>query len=199
MRRTTIFCFACLCMALIAPAVEKQVNFSGTWLIDKSKSNYSSHMRGGGGRGGFPGGRGGGRYPGGGSGRYPGGGGQGGEGQRRDRVDLKDLDLTLVIEQSEREVRVTRKAVVNGEDRSVAQVYKLDGSDSVNPVFLGQGQVTTKTSWDKDKLVTLGSQKISGRETGAQIAIKEEYSLSKDGKVLTLKATRTSSQGSATD
>ena len=143
-------------LALAAQAVEKRIDFSGTWDLDISKSEAAPAMgrsgsqRGSGGfsggGGGFPGGRGqggrrGGGFPSGGGrsgGAYPGGGNPGARGS------AADLDLTLKIEQTKSELRLVRSILVNGEDRDVAQVYKLDGSESVNPGPRGRGETRTR-------------------------------------------------------
>jgi hypothetical protein len=91
-----------------------------------------------------------------------------------------------------------RKLEVNGEARSTTQVFNLEGETSTNPVPMGRGEYKTRTSWEKNKLVTLGTQTVTNRNGQRDLPIKEEFSLSKDGKELTLKTTRTTARGKAT-
>jgi hypothetical protein len=145
---------------------------------------------GGGNPGGYPGGGNPGSYPGGGNpGGYPGGGRAGGG--RGDNVpgDANPLlDAIMTIEQTASELRITRGTGTPDEKKQeFRQVYKLDGSESINPGFRVGGEFRSRTSWEKDKLVILGMQKGSNDDIASEIVIKCELTLSKDGKTLTLK------------
>jgi hypothetical protein len=110
-------------------------------------------------------------------------------------------DSALVIDHTETELKVTHKVSNAGSDEpEFVQTFKLDGSESVNPVPAGSGELRTRTSWDKGKLVTLGTQQPSGSNDAARldIVVKQEFSLSKDGKTLTVKTSRTMTRGQVT-
>lgn len=182
----------------------KKIDFSGSWVLTKSKTDQSSPASGmGGGRiggrrsGGGTGGGGG--YPGGG---YPGGGRRGGRrGGEPDEAE-RFTDSAIVIEHSDHELKVTHKVDdPAGKERDLVQVFKLDGSESVNRALSqGGGELKSRTSWDKDKLVTLGTQQPAGADNAARvnIVIKQEMTLSKDGKTLTLKTSRSTPRGKVT-
>ncbi len=155
---------------------------------------------GGGYPGGFPGGGmpGGGGYPGGGGGGRRGSGGYpGGPGSRSPgaSVPAEITDLTLAITQSPTEVKIERKWTRDGNERSVVQTFALDGSENRNPDDTGRGEVSSKTKWHKSTLVTEGSQQTSAGNGDVEMQVKQEFSLSKDGKVLTVKTTRQTPTG----
>ncbi len=182
----------------------KNIDFSGSWVLTNSRTDQSHPTSGLGGGIGGTGGRGGGRYPGGG---YPGGGSQGGgrrgagrgEGPSETRVVT---DSAIVIEQSEQEIKVIHKiSEPTGQEGDFVQVFKLDGSESVNRALPPEGgELRTRTSWDKEKLVTLGTQQPSNSNDAARsdVVIKQELVLSKDGRTLTLKASRSTPRGQMT-
>ncbi len=185
----------------------KKIDFSGSWVLTKSKTDQSTPTSGlgGGGIGGAGGRRGGGgtggggRYPGGGS---PGGGRRGG-GRGGDPGEAARLnDSSIVIEHSDSEIKVIHKVSdPAGKEQDFVQVFKLDGSESVNRALPpGGGELKSRTSWNKEKLVTLGSQQPSGSNDAARlnIVIKQELTLSKDGKTLTLKTSRSTPRGQIT-
>jgi hypothetical protein len=186
-----LFAMVGLCFgspALAAQKVQKKVNFSGTWVLDTSKSSQKATTQGGGimGRGGG--------YPRGGrtGGGRPGGGG----GENVPGATSQTAYSILVIEHTADALKVTSKTSSAEGGEQLTQVFRLDGSESVNPGFLSGGEVRSRTSWDKDKLVTLGTQRASrsGRSGGQDIVIKQEFSLSKDGKTLTVKTTETTAR-----
>jgi len=205
-----------LLFGVLAWAVEKgtkKVNFGGTWVLAKSKVEQSAGgsglggvgMGGGGGRsrggGGYPGGGGGrsgggGRYPGGGN---PGGGRRGGGRGGEDPAESnRQIGSATVINQTETELTLTQKVSdPEGKEREFVQVFKLDGSESANRPLRGGGEFKSRTSWDKEKLVTLGVQQPEGADgaVGRDIVIKLELSLSKDGKTLTMKTKRSTPRG----
>ena len=184
-----------LCFGSVAWAsqkVPKKANFSGTWVLKKAKSSASPGSQPG--RGG--GMRRGGGYPGG--GRTGGGGGQGGGRQGGGGTgSIPDIgappgDAQLVIDHTDSALKVTHKTDSSEGGREYTETFLLDGSESVNSGFLGGGEIRSRTSWDNNKLVTLGTQQMnrSGR-AASDIVIKQELSVTKDGKTLTFKTNRT--------
>ncbi len=204
-----------LCVAAVAVflgaalAAAQTVNFSGTWVLDKSKSDPLlgeglGGLRGGPG-GGFPGGRGGmgGGMPGGrggAGGGVPGARG-GAPGERGDMAGLRNLqnaDITLEIQHTEKEIQVVRVFKLEEREQSHTQVLKLDGSASVNPAFLGRGEVKSKATFKSGKITNNSDQKISTPLGEMTISTKEEFTLSKDGQTLTVKTTRITDMGEMT-
>jgi hypothetical protein len=178
--------------------VQKKANFSGTWVLKKVKNSASPGSqpgRGGGMRrgGGFPGG---GRTGGGGR---QGGGRQGGEGTRSiPGMGVPTQDSLLVIGHTDSALKVTHKSSSSEGGGEYTEIFLLDGTESVNPGFSGGGEMRSRTSWDNNKLVTLGTQQMSRSASAASdVVIKQEFSLSKDGKTLTFKTSRTANGRSA--
>ncbi len=193
MKKRTVLLAAAglLCGSVIwaAGKADKKVNFSGNWMLEKSETSRPAIGGGMMGRGGTGIGRGG--RPSG--GRYPGGGRQDGGrgGEPRGGEQFKDSELS--IEQTEGEFRIKHLAAAGEEgEREFAQIFRLDGSESVNPAAPGAAEIRSRTSWDKNKLVTLGELSLRSQNRAADaIVFKQEFSLSKDLKTLTVKTTRT--------
>ncbi len=205
-----------LCLATLSPSAEKTVNLGGTWILDTARSDSvqpRQNRRFGGfpgrfpGIGGYPGsgypgsGYPGGGYPGGGyPGGYPGGGrtdgddgdgGEGGNGIPRGQIQ----NLTLQIVQTDNDVQTTREITVNGKEQTITQKYSLDGSQNSNPASSGRGEFVSTSTLNKDRLVNLGTQTMTMRGQNYGVTVREEYSLSKNGKTLTIKTTRTTQRG----
>ncbi len=104
-------------------------------------------------------------------------------------------NLTLQIVQTENEVQTTRKFTVDGEEKTISQKFALNGSQSSNPASNGRGDFVSTSTWKDGKLINSGTQTVTMRERSNDVPVKEEYSLSKDGKILTIKTTRTTQRG----
>ena len=115
---------------------------------------------------------------GGGGGGRPGGGAGGG------------TPTKLVIKQTAGEVTI-EQTVPNG---AQTVVYKLDGSESVNKVAMGESKA--KASWDGANLVIAGKRSISTPQGDFEIDVKDVYSLASG--VLTITATRVTPRGETT-
>src|SRR6185503_17598901 len=132
-----------------------------TWVLDKDKSDAP-------------------RFPGGGPGAGgPGAGGPGGP----------PRDITLTVKQSAGELAISQKTVRDGQDVVSEQKFSLDGKEDTNAMPMGRGgqmQFKSKSKWDKDTLVIEGGGTLSTPNGDREIKQKLEYSLSADGKVLTV-------------
>ena len=117
----------------------------------------------------------------------PGGGGGGGgrPGGARGGAPTK-----LVIKQTAGEVTIDQ-TLPNG---AQTVVYKLDGSESVNKLAMGESKA--KASWDGANLVIAGKQSISTPQGEFEIDMKDVYTLASG--VLTITATRVTPRGEAT-
>jgi hypothetical protein len=73
-------------------------------------------------------------------------------------------------------------------------VYKLDGSESVNKMAMGESKA--KASWDAGNLVIAGSQQLQTPNGTFDITTKDIYSV--QGGVLTVTTTRTTGRGDIT-
>ena len=202
-----------LCMNLYAGAADEPANFSGTWIIDSKNSDPFPHpirdlgapgmvvMPGGMG-GGMPGGMGGG-MPGGMGGRnarrhgrwYAGGGMPGGmPGGGAGGMKLPE-PKPLVIQQNGIEIQISQTIAMNGKEIPMVEKYKLDGSEDVKMMPVPNVQepvkiVTTATAKkNKFKLRTISYFPKNKTD------LKKEYSLSKDGKTLSVNTTNTTIYG----
>jgi hypothetical protein len=215
-------------LAVVAPAVGKEVNLSGAWILDTAKSDlgnrqqhrsrsssfpswrsiipgiegypgggYPSSYPGGSYPSGYPGGSYPNGYPGSGpSVGYPRGRDGGEDGGTRTEMPADSIkNLTLQIVQTKNEVQTTRHFTVNGEEKAIVQKFALDGSQDINPASNGRGEFVSRSTWKKDKLINSGTETISIKDKSYEMSLNEEYSLSKDGKTLTIKTTRISPRG----
>jgi|WetSurSiteA1Bulk_404760.scaffolds.fasta_scaffold17588_2 hypothetical protein len=187
-------------LAGVVPGAEKVVNFSGTWVRDTAHSDswQSPHNSGitdvipritGGHPGevtpdvGWPGG-----------GNRNDAGNPGGSEGNDDDGSLGELagewmeGLTLLIVQTEGELQTTRQLfAIDGNRKTVTQKFALDGSRCINLASDGQSEFESRISWKDDKLVNSGTRTIVTRQPRTEISVTEEYSISKDGKKLTIK------------
>jgi hypothetical protein len=142
-------------------------NFSGSWTLDREKSDLGNFggeaQRPSERKGGNPSERGGSRMGGPGMGRTP---------------------MSLVIEHEEPRIVIKRKMIVEGEERVQELNYTTDGKSNTNEGFRGM-QVESKTHWEKDRLVT----KSSMETPRGPMEITEVRSLSDNGATLTVEVT----------
>jgi hypothetical protein len=106
--------------------------------------------------------------------------------------DQEGLQLRIV--QREGEVRIERRWEVLGQTRSLSQVFPLDGKDHENEMP-GGGAMTTRSRWNGSTLVHEGNQQISLGTRKTDMRIREEYSISRDGRTLLLKTRRATPYG----
>ncbi len=186
-----------LCFALHAWAAGETPNFSGTWILDQANSDpfplsrtamndsgIGDVSRGGGGRGGGRGG--GGEMRGGGGGVDSGMAGRGGSGSARSGTGGAGEPVPLVIEQNGNEVKISSRGMV--------EILSCDGKQFEKVTPLPNSNIKlkekTKSSFKKNKLVV---EKINYAPTAQgmqlQTLTKRTYSLSEDGKSLTLETT----------
>ena len=186
-----------------ASAADQPVSFSGTWMLNDKKSDPFPHpvvfagssldMSGGdigadrSSRGGTPSGMdmGGGMPTGGRGMQMPGGMGA--------QAPVKTPPL--VIQQSETEMEISRITNANGKEIPIIDKYKTDGSENVSMVPVPNSpnpvKVVTRATLNKNKFVVIMASSTSQGKN----EVKREYSLSKDGKTLTLNTTNTGPKG----
>ena len=96
----------------------------------------------------------------------------------------------LVIKQTAGEVTIEQTLASGAQ----TVVYKLDGSESVNKLAMGESKA--KATWDGANLVIAGKQAISTPQGEFEIDVKDVYSIA--GAVLTITATRVTPRGETT-
>jgi hypothetical protein len=167
MKKAFLLFAVVFCMVAIAFAA---ADFSGTWVLDPAKSDQQMGRGGAGG----PGGGGGAGGPGGGGGAGGPGGGGGGAAQE------------MTITMSAAEMTISRTTASGARETK----YMLDGKE--NMATTQRGELKYKAAWDGGNLTISGTQTS---QRGGESPMKEVYSLSADGKVLTVATTRTGQQG----
>ncbi len=185
MRNHQIILIVCMLMTLASRAADKAINLSGTWVIDPAQNRPGwtrfickpsrpriSPREASPGIG------------------WPRGTGPDGYPVPPSRSGIVGLpvvetrDLTLVINQRDEEVQITRRFKdINLKAQEIIQKFALDGSQNSNPASNGHGVFLSTSAWKNGELVNLGRQ-IDGNY---KMIVKEEYSISKNGKRLTIK------------
>ena len=162
MKVITLAATCALATLIAGPARAQDIDFSGTWQLDRDASVLPERAAGPrGGRGGGPG-RPGGRR----------GGGFGGPA------------ATLVITQSSDLLTIAQQTARGS--RSVS--YRLDGSESTSSG--PRGDLVTTSSWDGATLLTVGTLALSTPRGNASMDLVEQRSLSPDGRTLMVESMR---------
>jgi hypothetical protein len=99
------------------------------------------------------------------------------------RLKVHD-DLTLQISHTDPEIRVNSKLVKNGKESSQELIYYTDGRGELGHTFVGDIQGKSKTTWQKEKLVTKFSVNV-GSGPRVPVDVVQEWKLSRDGNTLT--------------
>jgi hypothetical protein len=173
----------CASLAGIAQAAEKQVSFSGSWVLDPAHSqlsnttpeirkikitvgNINSNDRN-----------------------------EGNDGFLKELPEARIQNLTLLIAQTDVEVKATRQFIIDGKSQTVVQKFLLDGSQCFNVASNGQSEFVSRTDLKNGKLIHSGSQTMTMNEQRIEISVEEAYSISKDGKKLTIKTSSVTPRG----
>jgi len=101
----------------------------------------------------------------------------------RETPIFQGRDLTLIINQTDRDIHITRKYKEGGQDKQIVQRFSFGGSQNSNPASSGHGVFVSSSSWENNSFIVLGKQ----TDDTYQMIVKEKYSLSKGGKRLTIK------------
>jgi len=86
--------------------------------------------------------------------------------------------------------------MMRGEKRDSEQKFTLDGQENKNSS--GRGELISKSRWEGEQLIIEGTQKVTSPRGDMEVNLREVYSLSADGKTLTILSTRTTPQGERT-
>lgn len=107
-------------------------------------------------------------------------------------------DLVLKIVQTDAELKIERTFVAHGGQRTVVQKLALDGSQCINPSPDGQGGFISRASWRNGKLLNSGEATIEIMDQRTEINVTEEYSISGNGRKLTIKTLSAAPHGVST-
>lgn len=159
------FLVAAMTMSIVLAA---QTDFSGTWVLDKSKSETPQLGQGRLGRAGR------------------------GAGQN---LETAAISQKLVVNQTADELILERSFSASaGQGAGQRQTFRLDGAETTNQAVGGRTELKTKASWKGDTLQIRGTEKMSSQRGEISLNFNEVWSLSADGKVLTIKTTRTTAR-----
>jgi hypothetical protein len=182
---------AVLCFNLYLLAADQPLSLSGTYVQDvKNSDPFPKYSNAGGfGGGGFGGGMGG---PG------IGGPGMGGPVKKSDpnsQPPQVTTETRLTIQQTDKEIQLATVITTNGQQGPpIIENFKLDGEEKVqmmkSPNSSVETKQVTKAKLKKDKLeINTSTTYPPSPQYNASMTMdmKREYSLSKDGKTLTIK------------
>jgi hypothetical protein len=140
-------------------SAQGQVNFSGTWILDKSQSDVSQFM-----------------------------------GLSEHPEKARNASMTMVVEQQGANLRVTSILKTPGEERKEIHTYKIGGGETTNTGSRGE-TVVGRAFWEGEKLVivSIRTWRVLLKDVSAES--RGVWSLSPDGKTLTIAAQVNSPRG----
>jgi hypothetical protein len=146
-------------LAVVLVSAQGKVNFSGTWVMDKSQSDVPQFM-----------------------------------GLTENPEKARNASMTMVVVQQGSDLRVTRVVKIRGEEQKEIHTYKTDGGETKNTGFRGE-TVVTRAFWEGDKLVVVSTRtwRVLMKDVSAES--RGVWSLSPDGKTLTIAAQVSSPRG----
>jgi hypothetical protein len=123
------------------------------------------------------------------------GGGSGKKGDPNSQPSMVTMETRLTIQQTDKEIQLSTVIAANGQPGPpIIETFSLDGAEKVemqkNPNSAAQTKQVTKAKLKKDKLeVSTSTTYPPSPQYNASMTMemKREYSLSKDGKTLTVK------------
>ena len=107
---------------------------------------------------------------------------------RQEGGQRPDIEVTLTVKQEAKKLQVVTKRA----DRGTSETnYTLDGNQHT---YWRGGRLTYRSKWDMDKLLIEKTGIYSGNRGDMEFKSNEEWSLSDDGKVLTVTTTYSGQQ-----
>ena len=146
-------------LTVVLVSAQDNVNFSGTWVVDKSQSDVAQLM-----------------------------------GLSDDPEKARDASMTMVIEQQGSNLRVTRVMKTQGEERKEIHTYKIGRGETTNTGFRGE-TIIGRAFWEGNQLVIVSTRTWKVFLKEVSIESRGVWSLSPDGKSLTIAAQVNSPRG----
>jgi hypothetical protein len=139
-------------VGVILASAQSTVNFSGTWLLDKSKSDVAQLFS-----------------------------------AAEQGANAHNASMLMVVEQQGTTIKVMRTLKSDGDEKQETHIYKTDGTETTNTGLRGD-TVLTKALWEGQNLVFVSTRKL--RRWGKEFSVNSRavWSLSPDGKTLTIEA-----------
>jgi len=113
----------------------------------------------------------------------------------RNRPDM-DINMTYEITHEGEKIIIKKISKMPRGERTTEFTYTTDGKECVNETFRGGESVST-CIWENNTLVINTEQEFQRRRMGGmmRMSVTEKYSLSEDGKTLTVKTIRETPRG----
>jgi hypothetical protein len=150
-----------------AAAAAAAPNLTGTWVLDRSQSEFHQPDAADG------------------KGRHGGAGGQRDGGRRG--------DAKLTVAQDGNTLKVTRSMARDGKERTFTETYTLDGTERTTKGH--RGSVVTKAQYDGDRLLVNSSHTMTTKEGERQMSRASVWTVSPDGQTLTIETTMQTPRG----
>jgi hypothetical protein len=103
-------------------------------------------------------------------------------------AQAQHASLTMVVDQQDSTLHVTRTFLIEGDEQRETHTYKTDGTETTNTGLRGES-VVTRANWQGDNLVVLSTRKVSMLVREVTVESRGVWSLSADGKILTIEVT----------
>ncbi len=153
--RTRVVFLAVILVLLVPVVYAQHSDFSGTWVLDKAKSDFQMGRGGG------------------------------------------TPDITLKVKQTGDTIKVNEQFSSEMGSRDRAYTLKINGEEQQIQGFMGR-PATATAQWDGSKLVVSTTMSFERQGQKMEMASDDTWSLSQDGKVLTIDTTMESSFGTRT-
>ena len=172
MRRAqrTIGSVVVLLLAVAVTAAQAQPQFSGTWVLDRAQSQLPSH------------------------------GPQGRHGKGMADPQAPPPEIKLIVEQQGNTLKATRTVARGTRERSMSETFVVDGTEQTETTRRG-GTAVTKATLGGDRLVVNKTRTMPAREQGKparSFSRESVWTLSPDGRTLTIDTTMQSPRGDRT-
>jgi len=116
-----------------------------------------------------------------------------GRGQGSPDAQAPPPEVKLRVEQQGNAVKVTRTMTMGPRERSMTDTYITDGSDQTHRGY--RGNVVTRAAFEGDRLVVTVTQTRKGDQGERTSSQHSTWSLSSDGRILTIDTTMQSPTG----
>jgi lipoprotein-anchoring transpeptidase ErfK/SrfK len=165
MRRTVVASVLALFALASAELALGKANFTGTWVLDKSKAETATPA----------------------------------DGKEAEEADDSEgpeelAVVKIVVEQTDAELKLVRHVAAGKQEKTLTSTVDLSGKENSAVGPRGGSQVA-KATWEGDKLVMVTSRTRKKPGTEVKIENKQIWSLSKDGKTLTIETVRKGPRG----
>lgn len=151
---------ALLLLGVGVTAAQAQPQFAGSWVLDRSQSQFPAHAR----RGPAPDAQ-----------------------QQQPSVQHQPPQVTLVVAQQGDTLKITRTVAMGTRQHSMTDTIVADGSDQVQQGY--RGNVVVRSAFEVDRLVITQTRTKKTDQGDQTMSRQSIWTLSPDGKVLTIDTT----------